>query len=240
MRTEHYRNYFLDRQEKYLKSLSPLFSAAEKVLHGQIPADQVPSIIKGTKDRFPALLAELPYLGGDWNLFNSSIISGVAALAYIRVLEEQGIQAEIIHKSIYDIYFLAYDALPGMIKTILRWNEFGRRHMHQLKAYAERTQEREHAENYVVRFIPGDGKTFDFGFDCEECALVSYYKHLGAEQHLPYICAGDYASSRALRTGLRRSTTISFGGKCCDFRYKRNSLGFEGYPIEELPEFRFI
>ena len=237
METTPDNNYFSDRQESYLKSLAPLFSSAAKVLSGQIPKKLITAVIQETKDKFPPLLLELPYLGGDWNLFNASIVSGVAALAYIRVLEKHGIPTGIIHKSVYDIYSRAYSSLPGIVKFILRQGEFGRKHIRQLREYAERTLKREYPGNYVVSFIPGYGNDFDFGFDCEECALVKYYDRMDAGHHLPYICIGDFASSRALRTGLRRTTTLSYGGPCCDFRYKRNTLGLVGYPPENLPEY---
>jgi hypothetical protein len=238
MTTSLEKTYFTDRQESYLKSLSPLFSAASKVLKGHLPERSIPVVISNTRATFPQFLAELPYLGGDWNLFNSSIIAGVAALAYIHALEKEKVETAVIDKSIHDLYALAYSSLPGIIKAILRGSEFSARHMRQLREFEVNTQKREFPENYVIRFVPGDDSTFDFGFDCEECALLKFYERMGAEQHLTYLCIGDYAASRALRTGLRRTTTLAYGGKCCDFRYKRNSLGLEGYPPEKLPEYR--
>jgi len=238
MTTKLESTYFADRQESYLKSLTPLFSATEKTLKGQIPDGAIPVVISNTRATFPHFLAELPYLGGDWNLFNSSIIAGVAALAYIHALEKEKVEAAVIDRSIHDLYALAYSSLPGIVKVVLRGSEFSARHMRQLREFEVRTQKREYPENYVIRFVPGDGRTFDFGLDCEECALVKFYDRMGAAEHLPYLCIGDYAASRALRTGLRRTTTLAYGGKCCDFRYKRNALGLEGYPPETLPEYR--
>ena len=118
------------------------------------------------------------------------------------------------------------------------WQEFSTKHMRQLMDYAAWTQEREFKENFVVRFVQGDGKTF--GFDCQECAVLKYFRHMDAQDHMPYLCIGDFASSRALRTGLTRTQSLAFGGTCCDFRYKRNTLGLEGLPIESLPEYQHL
>jgi hypothetical protein len=232
------KEYFTSRTQSYLKSLAPLFSSAEKVLSGQISAELIPVMITETKGAFPGLLAELPYLGGDENFFNASIVAGVAGLAYIRALEKHKIPPEIVQKSLYDIYSLAYSSLPGVIKKVLMWNEFSSKHKHQLKKYAVFTQQREFSENYVVKFVPGNGSDFDFGFDCLECAVMKFYLRQGAKEYLPYICIGDFAQSRAIRTGLTRKTTLLMGGECCDFRYRRNTLGLVGYPLENLPEYK--
>ncbi len=236
--TESIKEYFTSRTQSYLKSLNPLFSSAQKVLSGQVPAELIPVLITETKAAFPSLLAGLPYLGGDQNLFNASIIAGVAGLAYIRALENHDIPSVIIQKSLYDIYSQTYSSLPGIIKKILIWNEFSSKHMHQLEEFAAFTQKREFPENYVVRFVPGNGKDFDFGFDCLECTVMKFFLRMGAGEYLPYICIGDFAQSRAIKSGLTRKTTLPMGGICCDFRYKRSTLGLVGYPLENLPEYK--
>ena len=143
-----------------------------------------------------------------------------------------------IDNSIYEIYSITYSSLSWFIRKLLMRQEFSAKHMRQLQDFAAWTQEREFEENFVVDFVPGDGRTFDFGFDCKECAVMNYFKRMDAEEHMPYLCIGDFASSRALRTGLTRTQNLAFGGKCCDFRYKRNTLGLAGLPIEGLPEYR--
>jgi hypothetical protein len=232
------KDYFTSRTQSYLKSLAPLFSSARKVLAGQVQQELIPTLVTETKAAFPGLLAELPYLGGDQNLFNASIIAGVAGFAYIRALEKHNIPLEIIQKSLYDIYSHAYYSLPGIIKRVLMWSEFSSRHMHQMEEFATFTQKKEFPENYVVKFVPGNGKDFDFGFDCLDCTVMKFYLHMGAREYLPYICIGDFAQSRAIKSGLTRKMTLPMGGSCCDFRYKRNSLGLVGYPLENLPEYK--
>ena len=105
-------SYYMERKDAYLKSLAPLFSSAAKVLAGQISEALIAECIKETRETFPRYLAELPPLGGDRNLFNASIIPGVAALAYIRALEKHKLPAEIIDRSIYEIYAITYSSLP--------------------------------------------------------------------------------------------------------------------------------
>jgi hypothetical protein len=229
--------YYAVRKEKLLKDLGVLFNSARRILPAHVRASEVTAILDDTRQGFGDMLAQLPNLGGDRNLFNSSIVAGVAALAYIRALDSRGVPSASIYESLYRIYFDAYSSLPGPLKAALRWFEFSGAHMRQLKAFARWTQQRAHSENYVVQFLPGDGRGFDFGFDVTECALVKFYGHMHAEEHLPYVCAGDFAASCALKTGLRRTTTISNGAAICDFRYGRKLDSLSGLQLEQLPEY---
>jgi len=231
-------HYYADRKDKLVKDLGILFKSARRILPSYVNAREVPEIVDDIRQGFGDMLPQLPDLGGDRNLFNSSIVAGVAALAYIRVLESQGVPSTSIHDILYRIYFDAYSSLPRLLKAALRWFEFSGAHMRQLKAFARWTQENAHPENYVVHFIPGDGRNFDYGFDVTECALVKFYGRMDAQEHLPYVCVCDFAGSCALKTGLRRTTTISNGAASCDFRYGRRRDSLSGLPLEELPEYR--
>jgi hypothetical protein len=230
-------HYFADRKEEFLRNLGGLFTSARRILPAHVKASKVPAILDDTRERFGELLAELPNLGGDRNRFNSSIAAGVAARAYIRALESRGVPSPSIHKSIYRIYFDAYSSLPQLVKAALRWFAFSGIHMRKLQAFARWTQERTYPENYVVEFVPGDGRSFDFGFDVTECALAKFYGRMHAEEHLPHVCIGDFAVSCVLRTGLQRTTTISNGAAMCDFRYRCKRDSLRGLPIEDLPEY---
>ena len=230
-------SYYADRKVKFLKDLGVLFESARRILPAHVKSTEVPAVLDDTRQSFGHILAQLPDLGGDRNLFNSSIVAGVVALAYIRALESRKVPSASIHESLYGIYFDAYFSLPGLLKAALRWFEFSRPHMRRLKEFARWTQERAFPENYVVEFIPGDGRNFDFGYDVTECALVKFYRRMHAEEHLPYVCIGDFAASCALKTGLRRTTTLSNGAATCDFRYGRKRDALSGLPLEELPEY---
>ena len=231
-------HYFTDHKEKFLKDLGVLFASARKTLPGYVNSNEITDIIEETRQGFALFLPELPNLGGERNYFNSSIIASVAALAYIRALEKREVPSEKIHQSLYAIYFDAYSSLPRVIKMVLQWNEFSGKHLRQMKAFAQWTQEREFPGNYVVEFVAGDGINFDYGFNCIDCAVIHFYKRMHAEEHIPYICLGDFAVSRVLKTGLQRTTTLSNGAALCDFRYKKNQDPLQGLRLEDLPEYK--
>lgn len=85
--------------------------------------------------------------------------------------------------------------------------------------YKTQTQMREHSDNFVITFVEGDGKEFDYGYDYFECAILKFFESQGAFELLPYICAPDIPVSKALNMGLKRTTTL--GGGKCDFGFMR-------------------
>jgi hypothetical protein len=98
-----------------------------------------------------------------------------------------------------------------------------------LQQRAAESQIRRYPGDYVYRFVPGDGETFDFdfdfgfgfGFDYVECAGVKFPREQRATEPAPYICPADILYSEALGWGLKRTTTLAQGGARCDFRFRR-------------------
>jgi hypothetical protein len=91
-------------------------------------------------------------------------------------------------------------------------------------------------DNWVMEYVEGDGIEFDFGCNYTECAVLEFFRKMDAEKYMPYVCVMDLTSSKALRTGLHRTTTLFCGGDCCDFQYKKNRPSMPGLPLEDLPE----
>ncbi len=231
-------NYYVQHQEKFLKQLNPLFKSCEKLLPDFIPVEKVEGILENTRRKFQGLLQELPEIGGDENLFIFAYAASAAALGLIEILEQNNMSVDDIGRLLYDIYGNVYRFLPGIIRWWLRKVEFSKQHINNIRAYAEKTQKREYPENWVFQFIEGDHTHFDFGCDYSECAVLKLVKRKGLEKYMPYICVGDFAVSDAIKTGLFRTSTLFFGGTCCDFRYKENYKALSGLPINKLPEFQ--
>ena len=165
-------------------------------------------------------------------------VSSAAALAYIRVLERYALPVDQIGIILNEVYRDVYSSLPGLYKWFLRRSEFSTRHRKQLDSFAQESQLRKYAENWVMKYVEGDGIEFDYGCTYTECSVLKLYQKMGAEEYMPYICAMDLTSSRALGTGLHRTSTLYYGGECCDFQYKKNRPSMPGIPLENLPEYR--
>ena len=238
MQTESHDQYYLARKDKYLKQIDRLFRSARKILPTRIDASQVDKIITDVKEEFGKVLANLPYIGGDKNINNFVYIASAVGLASFRVLENRGLVVDEIGRILYDTYTDVYRSLPGFVKALLRQQEFSGSSRKKLKAAARESQRRQYPADWVMEYVEGDGVDFDFGVNYIECATLKLFKSMGAEKYMPYMCVGDFAISKALGTGLTRTCTRFFGGKFCDFRFKRGRDALKGLSFEELPEYK--
>jgi len=238
MTTDGGSNYYLSRIDSYWKQLARLFKSSQKILPNYMDAGLAENVGDETYVEFKRLLAVLPDIGGDTNMLTFTFVSSAAALAYMRVLEKHGLPLATIGGILNEVYADVYTSLPGLVRWLLRRSEFSRRHQAKLQAYARESQLRKFPANWVMAYIEGDGVEVDYGCDYSECAVLKFYRAMVADAYMPYVCVMDFTASHVLRTGLQRTTSLYYGGPCCDFRYKMNRPSPTGLPLEALPEFR--
>jgi hypothetical protein len=238
MKTDRTSDYYLSRIETYWKQLGRLFKSSRRILPKYMDATLAENVEDKTYDEFKIVLSELPYIGGDENMLTFVFVSSAAALAYIRVLEKYGFPIEAIGVILNEVYNDVYASLPEFVKWLLRWSEFSSGHRNKLKAFAKETQLRKYPGNWVMEYVEGNGDDFDYGCSYTECAVLKFFQEMGTEKYMPYVCVMDLTSSSALRTGLNRTSTLYYGGNCCDFHYKKNRPSMPGLPLENLPEYR--
>jgi len=238
MKMDQASDYYLSRIENDWKQLGRLFKSSNRILPKYLDAALAESVEANTYDEFKVMLSKLPYIGGDENILTFIFVSSAAALAYIRILEKHGLATETIGTILNDVYFDVYGSLPEFVKWLLRWSEFSTSHRNKLKAFANESQLREYPGNWVMEYVEGNGDNFDYGCNYTECAALKFYREMGAEKYMPYVCVMDLTASSALRTGLHRTTTLYYGGNTCDFQYKKNRLSLPGIPLENLPEYK--
>lgn len=230
-------DYYLSRVDGYWRQLGRLFKSSRKILPEYLDAVQVEGVDQQAYAGFKTLLVELPYIGGDRNILTFTLVSSAAALAFIHVLEKYTLTVEEIGGILNEVYADVYTSLPGIARWLLRKSEFSRRRRTALSDFARDSQLRKYPANWVMEYVEGDGVEFDYGCNYTECAVLKYYHAMGAEGYMPYLCVMDLTASNALRTGLHRTTTLYYGGECCDFRFKQNRPSPPGMPLETLPEY---
>ena len=98
-----------------------------------------------------------------------------------------------------------------------------------MKNGAEQSQLRRYPMDWVFTWVPGDGKTFDYGFDIRECAVVKFYHQQGADELTPQLCNLDHFLAFAMGYQFRRGGVLATGSPCCDCRYKHGK-GINDWP----------
>lgn len=80
---------------------------------------------------------------------------------------------------------------------------------------------RRYPGDYVLDFIDGEGREFDYGVDYLECASCKFLKAEGEFYLAEYLCAVGRSASELLGWGLARTMPLAGGSERCDFRFKQ-------------------
>jgi hypothetical protein len=214
------------------------FDGTEKVLGTLFGKGRASSLIKDIRQEYEALTPEMPYIGGEENMFTEWLTYGVYYLAVYRVLKSEGQSVEEAGKVIFDTFQAMADYPTWLLRLFgsLKYNE---QYVSRLKEAIANTQERRYPGDWVATFIESDGEEFDYGLDISECGICKFYHAQGADDLAPYLCLSDYVVSHAFDRGLVRYKTLAEGAEVCDFRYKKGRETFvnplrEGWPPKFL------
>jgi hypothetical protein len=90
-----------------------------------------------------------------------------------------------------------------------------------IKKREVRSQQRRYPGDFVLNYVEGDGREFDYGVDYIECANCKFLRAENAFELAPYACATDKPISELMGWGLTRTMTIAEGFSKCDFRFKK-------------------
>ena len=141
-------------------------------------------------------------------------------LALYRVLQPRGLSDDEIGDLVYRVAEEWVTSSPRWIgrvqglfvKTPLLRFVFGRISRH--------SQQRKYPGDFVVYFVPGDGRNFDFGLDFTGCAIHKFFQAEQAGHFAKYMCRIDYLTTSFKGIELIRTGTIANGADKCDFRYR--------------------
>jgi hypothetical protein len=216
------------------------YEGTEKALAAHVGRDRAAGLVQEIRQHYGALALEMPYIGGDENMFTEWLVYGVYYLAVYQVLKAEGQTVEQVGKLIYDAFTAMADHPQWLIRLVGRL-KYNQAYLSRLREAAAKTQERRYPGDWVATFVEGDGEAFDYGIDITQCGICTFYRAQGAPELAPYMCLSDYVVSDAFERGLVRYKTLAEGASVCDFRYKKGRETFvnplrEGWP----PQFQWI
>jgi len=208
-------SYYTDRQADLLNDFAADASRWRPLLIQRYGREFTDALLWASRLRFKTLIPQIPYIGGDES-WTSSFVESIRCLALYQEMKKVG-------KPVEETGTILYEAVLsrlGELHTSPPANQVltPEQLMERRKRRAEQSQERRYPEGYVYEFVPGDGLTFDYGYDITECASQKFYHAQGADEFLPFFCKLDFAYSRLYGLGLSRSMTLAQGNPKCDPR----------------------
>jgi hypothetical protein len=224
MTDEQARSYYDGQRARLLKEFDRLAPSAREVLAAYYGPAAAADILDDMRCRYEALIPQIPYIGGRKNRLSGSLEGTVASLALYKALRARGEATEQIarvHHQMVETFLYSLPRWPFRLMRLFLSTPPARAFFAlMIRRAAEASQLRRYPDDFVFRFVEGDGRTFDFGIDYQECAVVKFFRAQGAEEFNRYVCLYDYPHSRLAGTGLVRTATLAEGAPCCDFRFR--------------------
>ena len=233
-------DYYIKRKSKLMKEFSKEIERANSILKREFNEAKLNEIGIQMQLEFEKLIPEIPYIGGNKNPFTSLLVGGLSSLAMFRVLEKEGFTL----RDIGEFYYELRDKFNTIRKNNLEkigkdpaQYPFETVYVDFVKKLCETSKSRKYPDDWVGDYLEGDGKTFEWGFNFQECGIHKVCKRLNAERFVPFFCLSDFSEADILGFGFSRTQTLGFGAKMCDHRYIKDYKTPIGWPPDNLPEY---
>ena len=222
IKTDSPENFYMSNQAKLLKNFDTNMAAGKGVLAERLGESPAINILAAAKQKFEAIIPEIPYIGGDQNDNSTNqLVMAANYLALYRVLSEAGMQVHEIGQVIYDMFDARLQSSPHFLVSMWGYFKYHVGWKEKIANYAAMSQKRTYPMDFAYVYIEGDGRKLDYGVNMMACAIQKFYRAQLAEDLVPYMCALDYPLSKRFNRGLIRTQTL-VESNVCDFRYRKD------------------
>lgn len=227
-------------EKKQVRKFSSLIKKYSCVMDGFFSAGEVSEIIRHSIENYRKLIPEIPYIGGSKNRLTENLRGSAQLLAVIKALEMKKLDELLIGEVIYRIVEKRINSVNSLLLRIVRSSFFSRSRLKKLKKASGLSKLRKYQGDWVFDFIESENADFDIGSDYHECGICKFYNSMGYRKYVPYLCLTDYAQFSALGIRMERTKTIGGGNDVCDFRFFKTGKTVQGWPPDQLIEFKSI
>ncbi|KKN19854.1 hypothetical protein LCGC14_0941530 [marine sediment metagenome] len=234
------KDYYIKRKVKLMKNFSTRLEVERDILKRIFSESKVNELFAQMKSEYEKIIPEIPYLGGIKNPNTDLIVETMSRLAMFRILEKEGLKLRDIGKIFYEICDMHNKIRKETMEktnTDPTQYPFEPAYIESMKKICETSKLRSYPDDFVIDFVEGDGKTFEWSFKIHECGIQKAFKRLDAERFVPFFCLTDFSEANILGFGFRRTQTLAFGAPLCDHTYVKNYKTPKGWPPDNLPEF---
>jgi hypothetical protein len=214
-------SYYISRKEKLLKDFDKTANLIRDYVVSSYGSDFADTLYREVRQEYEELIPQIPHVegfrGGSLNKF---LLITAQELAVYKVMKKQGKTAgeawEVCHKALR----LRMEKFPKIKRWLLAHLMYSNIVKRRMQKRAEEGQQPKFGD-FEVKYVIGNGESFDFGVDYVACGNYKFMQDQGAEEFAPYVCMSDIALSDALGWGLIRTETLADGSERCDFRFKK-------------------
>ena len=211
---------YLYRKNQLMGALDKRLVLVKLTIFSWLGEEQGERFMQEVRQEYEALIPRITYIG-ESNLALTFFLPTTRYLAVYRALQRQGRSLEDAGRLIFLIATEEARAVPYVGRRLMEALWFSRWFRWLAKKRAIKSQQRIYPGNFVLTYVEGDGREFDYGIDYTECANCLFLRAENAFELAPYACATDKPISELLGWGLTRPKTIAEGYPICSFRFKK-------------------
>jgi hypothetical protein len=211
---------YLTRKKQLMRTFDKLLARVEPAVIAWLGKEQTNRFRQEARQEYEELIPRIPFIGNN-PLLLSFFFPTTRYLAVYRALLRQGPTVEEAGRLVYLMGAEEARAIPYLARRVLEYLWFSRLFRQLLKRRATKSQRRRYPGDFVMNYVEGDGREFDYGVDYIECANCKFLQAENALELAPYACATDRPISELAGWRLTRTMTIAEGFPRCDFRFKK-------------------
>ena len=211
---------YLYRKNQIMKTFDKLLVHVQPSVSAWLGEEQARQFMREARQEYEELIPRIPYIG-DSSLALGFFLPTTRYLAVYRTLQRQGRTIDEAGRLIYRMGTEEALAIPPLGRRIMEALWFSWWFRRLAKKRAIKSQRRRYLGSFVMSYVEGDGREFDYGVDYTECANCKFLQAENAFELAPYVCATDKPISELMGWGLYRTTTIADGSQICKFRFKK-------------------
>lgn len=235
------KDYYMKNKVKLMSEFDKIIHISKEILLRQFNESKMEVMFNEIRKNYENLIPELPYIGGRKNPFTSMIVSCVSMLAFFRTLENEGLSYREIGQFNYELWEKINKIRVHKLEKVGQNpidQHFNDTYLTFCKNLAKISQQRKYPEDWVMEYIEGDGKTFDYCLKFTECGVHKVFKKLGAEKYIPWLCLTDYAQANTFGFGFTITQTIKNGDPVCDHKFLKKGTTPRAWPPDKIQEFK--
>jgi len=221
---------YLYRKNQLLKSFVNLLARVQSSVTAWLGEEQARQFMREARQEYEELIPRIPYIG-ESRLLLGLFLPSSRYLAVYRALQRQDRTLEDAGRVAFLMGAEEARAVPYVGRRLMEGLWFSRWFRSLLKKGALKSQQRRYPGSFVMSYVEGDGREFDYGVDYTECAHCKFLRVENAFELAPYVCATDKPVSELIGWGLTRPKTIADGFPICGFRFKKG--GATNVPIPQ-------
>ncbi len=235
------KDYYIKRKRKLMTNFEKQLAILSNLLKKKVDKAKTDGMLNQMKAEFEKIIPEIPYIGGQKNPMTILLIGAMSDLAIFRILEREGFTLREIGQLHYEFSDERNKIRTRNLEKIGKDPSnypFEQEYIGVVKSMSEKSQKSNYPDDWIMDFVEGDGKSFEWGFDFQQCGIHNVYKRLSAEKYVPFVCLSDFSEANVLGFGFTRTQTLGNGAPICDHRYVKNYKTPQAWPPDNLEEFK--